>query len=75
MTEEEIKKMHEITNKYSRKHMFKMMSERKNIIEKGMASIVAGELETEAFIAQEKLKKLIGEYVDNEKVDEMSFSL
>lgn len=53
MTEEDVKKLHKVTSKYTREHMFKMMSEREPIIKQKLSEIEAEELKNEEYIEKE----------------------
>ncbi len=53
MTEEDVKKLHKVTSKYTREHMFKMMGEREPIIKQKLSEIEAEEIETEKYIEKE----------------------
>lgn len=53
MTEEDIKRLHKVTSKYTRVHMFKMMKKREPIIKQKLSKIEAEEVETEKYIERE----------------------
>lgn len=53
ITEEDIKRLHKVTSKYTRVHMFKMMKKRELIIKQKLSKIEAEEVETEKYIERE----------------------